>query len=124
MWFIIRAVFCIGVVFSMAPGFGAGGDAGSAPSIAGALASPALTGLVDGALTVCKSDPKFCFDMAQRLVAVEAGESAASPAKATVPATTHRVGDTLTAGDRAAAPWRGVAKEPRAATRLKLASRP
>jgi hypothetical protein len=124
MWFIIRAAFCIGIVFSMAPGPETNGEPGTAPSLAGLLATPVMRDVVDGALSTCKSDPKFCFEMAQRLAGIE-GHAAPAPARSltnpSIPEAGRLVGDTLTAADRAAAPWHGDAKGPRSA-RSRIAS--
>ena len=118
MWFIIRATFCVGVVFSMAPEPQTNGAA--APSLADTLAAPAMRSLVDGALTTCNKDPKFCFDMAQRLAGLE--ESVAA-AKAPAAGTARVTGDTLTTADRAA-PWHGAGKGSHAATRARATQRP
>ena len=64
MWFIIRAAFCVGIVFSMTPGAEKAGDAVNLPALATSLTSEATQGVVDAALQTCKNDPKFCFEMA------------------------------------------------------------
>jgi hypothetical protein len=122
MWFIIRAAICIGVVFSMAPG----AETSVAPvtALTSTLAAPAMGDIVDGALSICKSDPKLCFEVAQRLAGLDGSEPVRSAAMAGIANEARLVGDTLTPADRAAAPWRGPAKEPRAATRLRATSRP
>jgi hypothetical protein len=122
MWFIIRAAFCIGVVFSMTPGAETSGTAVSAmPS---ALALPAIGEVVDGALSICKSDPKLCFEVAQHLAGIEAGEASRPVAKAAMPDDAGLVSDTLTPADRSAAPWHGAAKEARPLPRQRPAPRP
>ncbi len=123
MWFIIRAAFCVGIVFSMLPGPGATSEPGATPSLSSAFVPPAMRELADGALSFCKNDPKFCLDMAQRLAGLE-GDIAPQAAKATSPETPRLVSDTLTATDRAVSPWRGNAKEPRPYGHLRAASRP
>jgi hypothetical protein len=83
--------------------------------------------VVDGALSTCKNDPKFCFEMAQRLAGLEGGTAPAparSSGKSTVREAARPVSDTLTAADRTAAPWRGNAKGARSAARLRTTQRP
>ena len=123
MWFIIRAAFCVGIVFSMTPGAEKAGDAVNLPALATSLTSEATQGVVDAALQTCKNDPKFCFEMAQRLAAFD-GAAPAPPARASSLGATRLVGDTLTAADRVAAPRRGNVKEQRPSARLHPAPRP
>jgi hypothetical protein len=115
MWFIIRAAFCVGVVFSMVPGAQTSGV--PALALSGALAVPAMSDVVDGALSICKSDPKLCFEVAQRLAGIEGGDISQAAAAATAPRSPEIATDTLTAADRSAAPWHGTVKEPRQAPR-------
>jgi|SRR5271169_273482 len=105
MWFIIRSVFCVGLVYSMATGERGIGDFRDVTS--GALTSlgvPAAGALLGSALGVCDNDPGFCFEAARRLAGgVDAPEKSAKRAQFSL------VGDTLTAADRIPA-WRGAAK--------------
>jgi hypothetical protein len=120
MWFIIRAAFCVGVVFSMLPGDGAT-DGRGASSFSEALMTPLGRDLFDGALSICNRDPKFCFDMAHRLAELGPGAPTAAIVAAQSPQATRPVSDTLTAADRAI-PWRAAAKKPRVPAHLRVAS--
>jgi hypothetical protein len=122
MWFIIRAAFCVGVVFSMTPGGQVIDEAGGTEAALSAFAAPAVRELANGALSTCKSDPKLCLEAAQRLAGL-GSELLPRARKAGTPDGVRLVADTLTAADRGA-PWRGKAKEPRGPTRLRLASHP
>jgi hypothetical protein len=122
MWFIIRATFCVGVVFSMTPG--AEMSVTPIAALSSTLPVPAMGDVVDGAISICERDPKLCFELAQRLAGLDGSELARTAARAGVDNDARLVGDTLTAADRAAAPWHGPAKEPRATARLRPASRP
>ena len=119
---IIRAAFCIGVVFSMTPDAGTSGLP-SLSAVSGALGVPAVSEVVDGALTMCKSDPKLCFEVAQRLAGIESGDAAQPAAAVAAPHGQDIVGDTLTAADRSAAPWHGTVKEPSPAPRKRALPR-
>lgn len=121
MWFIIRAAFCVGVVFTMVPG----AETSGLPSLAlsGALAVPAVSEVVDGALSMCKSDPKLCFEVAQRLAGIESGEVGQPAADVATTSGSDTVSDTLTTADRRAAPWHGTVKDPRPAPRARALPR-
>jgi hypothetical protein len=122
MWFMLRAAFCIAVVFSMAPGNdGAGGPVASG-SLSSRLPQAAMREIVDGALSVCSGDPKLCLELAQRLAGFEGGETVLPKAKLARPEPDRLVSDTLTASDRAAA-WRGSATA-RPSARLRSGGRP
>ena len=123
MWFIIRATFCVGIVFSMTPGAETASEAVDLPALATSLTAQATRGVADAALATCKNDPKFCFEMAQRLAAFD-GAAPAPPARASSLGATRLVGDTLTAADRVAAPRRSNVKEQRPSARLHPAARP
>jgi hypothetical protein len=105
MWFIIRSVFCVGLVYSMATGERGIGDFRDVAS--GALTSlgtPAAGALLGSALGVCDNDPGFCFEAARRWAGgVDPREKSAKQAQFIL------VSDTLTAADRIPA-WRGAAK--------------
>jgi hypothetical protein len=121
MWFIIRTAFCVGVVFSMAPGGDASTELGSAQAALSALAAPSLRNLAEGAFSICQNDTKLCLEAAQRLAGL-GGDLALPAPKAGAPAGTRLVSDTLTSADRAA-PWHGNSKEQRPAARLRFAAR-
>ena len=122
MWFVIRAAFCVGVVFSMTPGGEVIDEAGGREAALSAFAAPAMRELANGALSTCKSDAKLCLEAAQRLAGL-GSELLLRAHRAGAPEGVRLVADTLTATDRAA-PWRGKAKEPRGPTRMRMASRP
>ena len=122
MWFIIRAAFCIGVVFSMTPGAETGSDALSA--LSNTLAAPAIGDIADGAISICKSDPKLCFEMAERLAGIEAGDAARPIVRAAMMDDTRLVSDTLTPADRSAAPWQVAPKGARALPRPRTTAKP
>jgi hypothetical protein len=115
MWFIIRAAFCVGLVFYMVPG----ADTSGLPSLSlsSTIAVPSMNEVVDGALSMCKSDPKLCFEVAQRLAGIESGAADQPAAAVTAQSGSDTVSDTLTAADRSAAPWHGTVEKSRPAPR-------
>ncbi|MFI5012876.1 MAG: hypothetical protein ACHQAY_11055 [Hyphomicrobiales bacterium] len=120
MWFIIRAAFCVGIVFSMTPSGEVIDDTGNAAAALVAVATPAMHDLADGVLSACKSEAKLCLEAAQRFAG--AGSDVLAPApKAGAPDGLRVAADTLTATDRAV-PWHGTSR--RASARPKEASRP
>ena len=119
MWFIIRTVFCIGIVFSLTPG-GETIDEANVPAVL-ATAGPATRQVVDGALLACTNDPKHCLDAARRLAPLRT--AAFVPSAKDPGPDLHLVADTLTAADRTPR-WRGGAKEPRGSTHARAAARP
>ncbi|SDR52510.1 hypothetical protein SAMN05519103_04526 [Rhizobiales bacterium GAS113] len=121
MWFIIRTAICVGIVFSMTEGQSVIGDLEAAPTTLAAMAPAGMRDLVGGALSACKSDPKFCLEAAQRF-AGQGGDPLVQLSKSGT-ASLHLVADTLTAADRTA-PWRGNPKDARAAGKGREASRP
>jgi hypothetical protein len=122
MWFIIRTIFCVGVVFSMAPGGEVMEAAGNLPAALTTAVAPALRDVVDGALSTCKNDPKLCLDTAQRFAGARSGDPAVS-SKAGALDGVRLVADTLTLADRAAR-WRGAAKATHASTHARAPARP
>ena len=118
MWFIIRTTICVGIVFSMVEGQSATGELEAAPgAVVTTLASMAPAGvgeLMGGAFSICRSDPKFCLEAAQRFTG-QGSEPAAQPSSSAspqspTPQSVRLVADTLTAADRAT-PWHGPPKK-------------
>ena len=121
MWFIIRTVFCIGIVFSLTPG-GEAIDEANVPAVLATAAGPATRQVADGAFLACTNDPKHCLDAARRLATLRTAAFVPS-AKGSAPEDLRLVADTLTAADRTPR-WRGGAKEPRGSTHARAAARP
>ena len=113
MWFIIRTTICVGIVFSMVEGQSRTGELEAAPgTVVTTLASMAPAGvgeLMGGAFSICRSDPKFCLEAAQRF-AGQGSEPAAQPSSSPSPQNVRLITDTLTAADRAT-PWHGPPKK-------------
>jgi hypothetical protein len=122
MWFIIRTVFCVGLVFSMTPGEEVIDDAGKAPAALATVAAPTMRDLVDGALSACRNDPKLCLEATRRFAGLRTS-GAVQSSRTRTPNGVRLVADTLTVTDRAA-PWRGASKEPRGSTHARAASPP
>jgi hypothetical protein len=122
MWLIIRAAFCVGMVFSMTPGAETIGENGGAAAALTAVAGPGMRDLVNGALSACKGEPALCLEAAQRLASLS-GDALAQPSKIGAPDSVKLVADTLTAADRSA-PWHGNAKAAKGSARAREVSRP
>ncbi|MBV9135877.1 MAG: hypothetical protein JO357_02355 [Hyphomicrobiales bacterium] len=120
MWFLVRAAFCIGLVYSLTPDADVARDARAPPAALTQSAAPAFRHSADGAIATCSEDPKLCLEAAQ-LLASSMAETRALPDPAGA-AEARVASDTLTATDRAT-PWRGP-KETRGSTRLRGVSRP
>ncbi|MBV9519125.1 MAG: hypothetical protein JO068_13495 [Hyphomicrobiales bacterium] len=121
MWFVIRAAFCIGLVYSLTPNMDVTRNASVVPEALVQAAAPAVRHVVNGAVSTCSNDPKLCLEAAQLLASAETGAPAPS-AKTAAPESQHLVTDTLTAVDRAT-PWRGP-REAHRSTRVRGLSRP
>ena len=121
MWFIIRAVFCVGLVYSLTPGAEVAGEAMAVPHALAGAAAPAIRNAVEGAVATCTNEPKLCLEAAQLLASAHSGAPVTS-AKSGVPEGDRAIADTLTASDRAPA-WHGT-KETHGPTRARAAPRP
>jgi hypothetical protein len=121
MWFIIRVVFCVGLVYSLTPGAEVANEAIAMPHALVRAAAPAMRNAVEGAVATCTNEPKLCLEAAQLLASTHGGAPATS-VKPGAPESDRSIADTLTAADRAT-PWHGT-KETRGATRMRAASRP
>jgi len=123
MWFIIRATFCIGVVFSMTPGGKGLDELRETPAaMLAAVAGPGMRELVEGALASCKNEPKPCL-LATRQLAGIAGDRVTPLQEVVTTQGARLVADTLTAADRAPA-WHGKPRKPQAPAQLREAMRP
>jgi hypothetical protein len=120
MWFIIRVVFCVGLVYSLTPGAEVANEAIAMPHALVRAAAPAMRNAVEGAVATC-TNAKLCLEAAQLLASTHGGAPVTS-AKPGAPESDRSIADTLTAADRAT-PWHGT-KETRGATHVRAASRP
>jgi prophage DNA circulation protein len=121
MWFIIRAAFCIALIYSLTPGAELADEATALPQALAQAAAPAMRNAAHDAVAICTNEPKLCLEAAQLLASARSTNAVAS-SKADAAQGEHPIADTLTAVDRAA-PWRGT-KETHGATRARAASRP
>ncbi|MBV9566656.1 MAG: hypothetical protein JO172_00820 [Hyphomicrobiales bacterium] len=121
MWFVIRAAFCIGLVYSLTPDTDVARDARTVPAALVQTAATSFRHVMEGAVSTCSNDPKPCLEAAQLLASAETG-TPASASKGTAPESQRLVMDTLTPADRAT-PWRG-AREAHGQTRVRGVSRP
>jgi hypothetical protein len=125
MWFIIRVVFCVGLVYSLTPGVEVADEAIAVPQALVQAAAPAMRNTVEGAVATCTNEPKLCLEAAQLLASTHGGAPSGAPISSAKPSASESdrsIADTLTAADRAT-PWHGT-KETRGPTRARAASRP
>ncbi len=67
MWFIIRAAFCIGVIYWLTPGAELTDGSIAGPRALVQAAAPALRDALQGALATCSNEPKLCLEAAELL---------------------------------------------------------